>query len=165
MIQGWCLSPARIHVQGAFGSWIVLPRVPAARPLRVTGDRLRRQDDEPRPACTCVQRYQCHCGLEDPVGSMRVRLDWVRSVRLCEGHFPGSRIGGTALRNLHAAPLIGAIRGDPGNLCDNSFVPARGFRSPAVVVQSAHTPGAARCVTGHVQRWTLPRTGLHGNIP
>ena len=52
-----------------------------------------------------------------------------------------------------------------GNLCDNSFVPARGFRSPAVVVQSAHTPGAARCVTGHVQRWTLPRTGLHENIP
>ena len=42
---------------------------------------------------------------------MRVRLDWVRSVRLCEGHFPGSRIGGTALRNLHAAPLIG---GDSG---------------------------------------------------
>ena len=24
MIQGWCLSPARIHVQGACGSWIVL---------------------------------------------------------------------------------------------------------------------------------------------
>jgi hypothetical protein len=68
MIQGWCLSPARIHVQGASGSWIVLPCVPAARPLRVTGDRLRRQDDEPRPACTCVQKCQCHCGLEDPVG-------------------------------------------------------------------------------------------------
>ena len=47
MIQGWCLFPARIHVQGASGSWIVLPCVPAARPLRVTGDRLRRQDDEP----------------------------------------------------------------------------------------------------------------------
>jgi len=47
MIQGWCLSPARIHVQGASGSWIVLPCVPAARPLRVTGDRLRRQDDDP----------------------------------------------------------------------------------------------------------------------
>lgn len=47
MIQGWCLSPARIHVQGACGSWIILPCVPAARPLRVTGDRLRRQDDEP----------------------------------------------------------------------------------------------------------------------
>ena len=47
MIQGWCLSPARIHVQGACGSYIVLPCVPAARPLRVTGDRLRRQDDEP----------------------------------------------------------------------------------------------------------------------
>jgi hypothetical protein len=70
MIQGWCLSPARIHVQGASGSWIVLPCVPAARPLRVTGDRLRRQDDEPRPACTCVQKCQCHCGLEDPVGGM-----------------------------------------------------------------------------------------------
>jgi hypothetical protein len=56
MIQGWCLSPARIHVQGACGSYIVLPSVPAARPLRVTGDRLRRQDDEPRPACTCAQR-------------------------------------------------------------------------------------------------------------
>jgi hypothetical protein len=28
MIQGWCLSPARIHVQGASGSWIVLPCVP-----------------------------------------------------------------------------------------------------------------------------------------
>jgi hypothetical protein len=24
MIQGWYLSPARIHVQGACGSWIVL---------------------------------------------------------------------------------------------------------------------------------------------
>ena len=64
MIQGWCLSPARIHVQGACGSYIVLPCVPSARPLRVTGDRLRRQDDEPRPACTCVQRCQCHCSLE-----------------------------------------------------------------------------------------------------
>jgi hypothetical protein len=72
MIQGWCLSPARIHVQGASGSWIVLPCVPAARPLRVTGDRLRRQDDDPRPACTCVQKCQCHCGLEDPVGGGRV---------------------------------------------------------------------------------------------
>ena len=47
MIQGWCLSPAPIHVQGACGSWIVLPCVPAARPLRVIDDRLRRQDDEP----------------------------------------------------------------------------------------------------------------------
>ena len=37
MIQGWCLSPARIHVQGACGSYIVLPCVPAARPLRVAG--------------------------------------------------------------------------------------------------------------------------------
>jgi hypothetical protein len=41
--------------------------------LRVTGDRLRRQDDEPRPACTCVQKCQCHCGLEDPVGGMTER--------------------------------------------------------------------------------------------
>jgi hypothetical protein len=72
MIQGWCLSPARIHVQGASGSWIVLPCVPAARPLRVTGDRLRRQDDDPRPACTCVQKCQCHCGLEDSVCGGRV---------------------------------------------------------------------------------------------
>jgi hypothetical protein len=79
MIQGWCLSPARIHVQGASGSWIVLPCVPAARPLRVTGDRLRRQDDEPRPACTCVQKCQCHCGLEDPGGGRRVSglLAWL----------------------------------------------------------------------------------------
>ena len=28
MIQGWCLSPARIHVQGACGSWIVLAWFP-----------------------------------------------------------------------------------------------------------------------------------------
>ncbi len=42
-----------------------------------------------------------------------------------DGPFPGSRIGGTALRNLDATPLIGGIRSDLGNLCDNSFVPAR----------------------------------------
>ena len=97
MIQGWCLSPARIHVQGACGSWIVLPCVPAARPLRVTGDRLRRQDDEPRPACTCVQRCQCHCGLEDPVGGRCQRLAYAgteqKSALGC-GYLPGARFIG-----------------------------------------------------------------------
>ena len=86
MIQGWCLSPARIHVQGACGSWIVLPCVPAARPLRVPGDRLRRQDDEPRPARTCVQRCQCHCGLEDPVGGMSARA-WEPSSAVHKGAY------------------------------------------------------------------------------
>ena len=63
VLQPWCLSPARIHVQGACGSGSSWPETSAARPLRVTGDRLRRQDDEPRPACTC-------CRTEVPVPVM-----------------------------------------------------------------------------------------------
>jgi hypothetical protein len=68
---------------------------------------------------------------------------------LCDpttGAFPGSRIGRTALRNIHAAPLIGGNSGLPRQLVA-IFRAGEGFRCPAVVVQSARTRGAARCVT------------------
>lgn len=70
MIRGWRLSPARIQVLGAYGIWIVLAWFPPLALCVVTGHRLRRQDDEPRAACTCGQRCQRHGGPEDPVGGM-----------------------------------------------------------------------------------------------
>jgi hypothetical protein len=49
MIRGrrWRLSPVRIQVLGACGIWIVLAWFPPLALCVVTGDRLRRQDDEP----------------------------------------------------------------------------------------------------------------------
>ena len=100
---------SRSRTPAASGSsW---PEFPRLAPCVMTGDQFRRQDDGPvwhAPAdggasAMAIRKTLSTC--------MRVRSDWVRSVRLCEGHFPGSRIGGTALRNLHAAPLIG---GDSG---------------------------------------------------
>ena len=47
------------------------------------------------------------------------------------------------------------------------FVPARGFRCPAVVVQSARTRGAARCVTAcvalDVTRQVSPEHSVRGS--
>jgi len=63
MIRGWHLSPARIQVLGACGIWIVLAWFPPLALCVVTGDRLRRQDDEPA-ACACGQRCQRHGGPE-----------------------------------------------------------------------------------------------------
>ena len=63
IIQGRRLSPVRIQVLGACGIWIVLAWFPPLALCVVTGDRLRRQDDEPA-ACACGQRCQRHGGPE-----------------------------------------------------------------------------------------------------
>lgn len=108
--DGWGVVEAPEVPGGCFVHFsnIEMPRLPAAPGRSARAFHLR-------SARIPAGRFLLSCsdGMARGVtiSGMRVRLDWVRSVRLCEGHFPGSRIGGTALRNLHAAPLIG---GDSG---------------------------------------------------
>jgi hypothetical protein len=71
---GWCPFPAGIQIEDIGGIRIVLAGVPPLALGTAIGDWFRRQDDGPRPACSCGRRCRGLPIQDAPVGGIRPEL-------------------------------------------------------------------------------------------